>query len=162
MFGAKTVAIGLVWALQKTDPRVFMGLPLQNKKMEKAVLQWWPPKLLSPFCASNPEIIEIKVYHRQTATNYLTPFLWVCEFFISVEFATSPLASLAGENTQCKWYCMLSFEGTQTKSKFKRTFLINIYIQCFEFMPLRLRKIMCSLHEALLVNYFLSASVWII
>ena len=47
-------------------------------------------------------IIVVKVDHRQTdgqtdrQTNSLTQYIGVCEIFISVKFATSLLASLAG------------------------------------------------------------------
>ena len=59
--------------------------------------QLWQPNVqtfFSPFCSASPEIIGVKVDHRQT--NSLTPYTGVCGFFISVKFATSLLASLAG------------------------------------------------------------------
>ena len=53
---------------------------------------------VSPFCSTSPEIIGVKVCHRWTdrQTNFLTPYMGVCGFFLSVKFATSLLASLAG------------------------------------------------------------------
>ena len=48
--------------------------------------------IFSPFCFASPEIIGVKVYHRQA--NSLTPYTGVCGFFISVKFAK--FASLAG------------------------------------------------------------------
>ena len=42
---------------------------------------------------ASPEIIVVKVYHRQTdrQTNSLKPYMGVCRFFASVKFATSLL-----------------------------------------------------------------------
>ena len=52
----------------------------------------------SPFCFDSPEIIRVKVDYRQTdrQTNYLTSYTGVCGFCLSVKFATSLLALLAG------------------------------------------------------------------
>ena len=49
-------------------------------------------------CSASPEIIGVKVYHRQSdrQTNSLTPYTGVFGFFLSVKFATSLLTSLAG------------------------------------------------------------------
>ena len=51
-----------------------------------------------PIKLSIGEIIWVKVCHRRTdrQTNSLTPHRGVCRFFLSVKFATSLLASLAG------------------------------------------------------------------
>ena len=44
-------------------------------------------------------IIEVIIRYRQTdrQTNSLTPYTGVCGFFLQVKFATSLLASLAGD-----------------------------------------------------------------
>ena len=46
----------------------------------------------------NKLIIGVKVDHRQTdrQINSLTPYTGVCGFFLSIKYATSLLASLAG------------------------------------------------------------------
>ena len=49
--------------------------------------------LFCPFCFASPEIIGVKIYHRQM-DKFSDPIL--CGFFLSVEFATLVLTSLAG------------------------------------------------------------------
>ena len=51
-------------------------------------------KNFSPFYFAIPEIIEVKIWYRQTdrQTNSLTPYTGVCGFFLQVKFATSLLA----------------------------------------------------------------------
>ena len=50
----------------------------------------------------HPKIIEVEIRHRQTdrQTNSLTPYTGGCGFFLQVKFATSLLASLAGDNDE--------------------------------------------------------------
>ena len=55
-----------------------------------------PKFLFSPFCFASPEIIGVKVDYREK--NFLTPYIGVCGFFLSVKFATTLLAYLAREN----------------------------------------------------------------
>ena len=52
-------------------------------------------KIFSPFCSVSPEIIWVKVDHRQT-DKFFDTINGICGFFLSVKFATSLLASLAG------------------------------------------------------------------
>ena len=54
------------------------------------------PKSFSPFYSVSPEIILVKFGNRQTDRQILWHHMWVCGFFLSVKFATSLLASLAG------------------------------------------------------------------
>ena len=51
---------------------------------------------LNMFYSASLEVIGVKVPHR--LTDSLTPYTWVCRFFLSVKFATSSLAcSLVGD-----------------------------------------------------------------
>ena len=51
---------------------------------------------------ASPEIIEVKICYRQT-DKFFDTIYGVCGFFLQVKFATSLLASLAGENVVDKW-----------------------------------------------------------
>ena len=53
-------------------------------------------------CFASPEIIGVEFGNRQTdrQINSLTPFTRVCGFFLSVKFATSLLAWLAGDKIE--------------------------------------------------------------
>ena len=66
-------------------------------------------KKYSPFWFASPEIIGVKVGNRGTdrQTNSLTPYTWVCRFFLSVKFATSLLTSLTSSllEQQYRWIC---------------------------------------------------------
>ena len=55
-----------------------------------------PKKNFSPFCAANPEIIEVKVCTDRQSDEILTPYTGVRVIFFQLKFATSLLASLAG------------------------------------------------------------------
>ena len=54
-----------------------------------------PKKNFRPFYFASPEIIEVKICHRQSDRQTLAPYTGVCGFFLQVKFAASVLASLA-------------------------------------------------------------------
>ena len=82
------------WALSPDPPNHFSD----KKKFETWVFAIDVLNFFSPSCSASPEIIGVKVCHRRTdrQTNSLTPYTGVCGFFLSIKFATSLLASLAG------------------------------------------------------------------
>ena len=65
-----------------------------------------------PFCSASPEIIGVKVDHRQTdrqTDKFWDTIYGVCGFFLSAKFATSLLAWLAGRHTWLKKFRTLPF-----------------------------------------------------
>ena len=72
--------------------------PDKQKILRTSFCQRCPKYVFSQFCSASPEIIGVQVCHRRTdrQINSLKPYTDVCGFFISVKFATSLLALLAG------------------------------------------------------------------
>ena len=76
--------------------------PLRTKKNLRLVFDIDVLNFFCPICSASREIIGVKVDHRQTGKFFDTIYggMWI---FLSVKFATSLLASLAGglENLTC-------------------------------------------------------------
>ena len=73
--------------------------PLQQKKyFLRRIFALEVLNFFSPFCSASPEIIGLKVDHRQT--NSLTPYTRVCIFFFQLNLLPPLLASLAGGLTK--------------------------------------------------------------